>query len=159
MRRVVEGTCWFAVLSGAWVATLSGLSDRADLLAGPVCAVPCAIVAVAARRAMGAAWRPRPRWAAWPALVPAAIGADTARLFGRALPRLLRDRRAGGVMRLADAPPSEDPARAAARRAMGTLIVSASPGTVVVDWPSDARPPTVHALGSGRPDVSSVVTR
>jgi hypothetical protein len=57
-------------------------------------------------------------------------------------------------------PPAEEhDGRAQARQAWGTLLLSATPGSVVVDWPPDGRPAVVHNLGSGPPRMEEVVIR
>lgn len=158
MRTLAEVAAWTVALTLAWIATLSTISAP-ELVAGAVSAVACAAVAVLARRAIGPAWRPEPRWAAWLLRLAAAIPADTVRLLARALPRLVRDRAGGGELRHLPPPPDEEPARAALRRAWGLIVLSASPGSVVVDWPPDGAPALVHELGSGPPSVADVVSR
>jgi len=51
------------------------------------------------------------------------------------------------------------PGPLAARRAFGTLVLSASPGGIVLDWPADGSPILLHELGSGPPALDEAVTR
>ncbi|MEV4754236.1 hypothetical protein AB0J86_03855 [Micromonospora sp. NPDC049559] len=178
MRWVAETATWYAVLLLAWLAMLSSRAAE-ELVAGAVCALPTAVVAVAARRAIRRAWRPRPAWATWPLLLVPAVPADTARLLGRVLPGLLRTRAVGGRTRGAAGgrtrgtagrnrsagrtrgtatPPGEPAARRDLRRAWGTIVLSATPGSVVLRWPADG-PAVLHVLGSGRPSPERTVTR
>jgi hypothetical protein len=59
--RAVEILCWWVLLTGLWLVTLSSVSAP-ELLAAGLCAIPCAFTAQTARRAMNGAWRPAPRW-------------------------------------------------------------------------------------------------
>jgi multisubunit Na+/H+ antiporter MnhE subunit len=157
MRRTAEVAAWWVVLTFVWVASLSA-ATAPDVLAGAVCGLLCAVLAVAARRAIGQAWRPVPRWAAWLGPLLLAVPADTARLLIRVLPRLVRDRRSAGSLRRIR-PPAGEEAAAGFRRAWGTLALSATPGSFVVDWPPDGRPAVIHTLGSGPPQMDEVVVR
>jgi hypothetical protein len=79
-------------------------------------------------------------------------------IFGL-LPAHLRRRAGGGGNRRRRPPLHEEPARAGFRRAWGTLVLSAAPGTVVLDWPPDGAELVYHELGSGRPRLEEVITR
>jgi hypothetical protein len=148
---------WWAVLTAAYTATLS-VATGPELVGAAACAAVCALLAVAARRAARARWRPDRRWAGWLAPLAVSIAGDTARLFTRVLPRLLAGRPSGGKARTM-AEPGDVRARAAARRAFGTLVLSASPGSVVLDWPADGSAIVLHELGSGPPALDEAVTR
>ena len=158
MRTLAEAVAWAVALLLAWVATLSTISAP-EIVAGVVAALLGGGVAALARRVIGQAWRPTKDGVAWLPPLALAIPADTVRLLGRALPRLLRDRGAGGTVRELPPPPAEELAVAAFRQAWGLMVLSASPGSVVVDWPPDGRPPLVHELGSGPPRLAERVTR
>jgi multisubunit Na+/H+ antiporter MnhE subunit len=45
------------------------------------------------------------------------------------------------------------------RQAAATVLVSASPGTVVLDLDADSGEMLLHSLGSGRPHVEEAVQR
>jgi hypothetical protein len=158
MRRVAELGGWWVGLTLAWVVTLSTVTTP-DVLVGAVCALLCAVLAVVARRAIGQAWRPVPRWLTWLGPLALAVPADAARLFVRVLPRLVRDRGPAGRLRSFTPAPDEEVTRARFRQAWGTFAVSATPGSVVVDWPPDGAPAVLHTLGSGRPQMDEVVAR
>ncbi|MCU7726260.1 hypothetical protein ODJ79_21235 [Actinoplanes sp. KI2] len=149
MTRLAEVTVWWVVLTAAYVTTLGAFTVPEFAVAAGV-GLLCAVCAVAARRATRARWSPDPRWAAWLVPLPAAVAADTVRLLSR-LPR-------GGTVRDLPTPRDESPDRAAFRRAWGTVVLSSSPGSVVLDWPPDG-PLTIHELGSGPPHLERRVTR
>jgi hypothetical protein len=144
VRGVGEGVCWWALLVAVWWATLSAGTVQ-EFAVGAACAAVGAIAAVAVRRTVRPGWPPP-----WDALrltarIPAAVVADTVRLFGSVLPSLVRDRSRDGGLRSA----SGGAGRGVAYRAAATLAVSASPGSYVVDWPPDDTAPTVHRLRGG----------
>lgn len=153
-----EAVALTGVLFVIWVGTVAVLTT-AELVTGLVVAVACAVLAVGARRFLGQSWRPEARWARWLLPLVVAVPADAARLLLRVLPRLLRERTRGGRVARERPPAGEEPARAGFRRAWGTLLVSASPGTVVLDWPPGDAEIVVHELGSGPPRMEKVVTR
>jgi multisubunit Na+/H+ antiporter MnhE subunit len=120
MSRAVESGVWWAVLVGVWLTTLSAVNWQ-DLLVAAVLAVPCAIIATLVRRAYGGRWRPASAWR---------LPADIVRGCGALLARRATLRRipVSGL-----------------RKGVKTVVVSASPGTVVLDDKDDAL--LVHALG------------
>ncbi|WP_030437355.1 hypothetical protein [Actinoplanes subtropicus] len=143
MGHVAEAVVWWVVLTAVYVTTLGTFTGPEFAVAIGV-GLLCAVLAVVARHAARARWSVEPRWAAWLVPLPAAIAADTVRLLSR-LPR-------GGTIRDLPAPGS------AFRRAWGTVVLSSSPGSVVLDWPPDG-PLTLHELGSGPPHLDGRVTR
>jgi hypothetical protein len=149
VRRAAEIVVWWPVLTGFYIATL-GVATPSEVLVAAGVGLVCAALAVVARRAAGARWSADPRWAAWLVPLVGAVGADTVRLLGRRRPR-------GGRIRQIPAPTGEPPPRAAFRRAWGTVVLSSSPGSVVLDWPPDG-PLTVHELGAGPPRLERRVT-
>jgi hypothetical protein len=156
-RAAIEVAVWWAVLTVVYIATLSVVTGP-ELLGAAACAAACAVLAVAARRAARARWRPERRWTGWLAPLAVSIAADTVRLFALVLPRLFAGRPSGGKLRTM-AQPGDERARSAARRAFGTLVLSASPGSIVLDWPADGSPIVLHELGSGPPSLPEAVTR
>jgi multisubunit Na+/H+ antiporter MnhE subunit len=154
---VAEVLCWWAASLGLWLLTLSSVSPP-ELTVAIVCGLPCALAARAGRRAIGDAWLPRPVWLGWLAALPASVAADSARLAAL-LPRAVRGRADPGRLRDVQLPEAGPGPVALARRALGTLAISASPATLVVDSdPEDGRL-LVHSLGSGRPHLDRVVAR
>ncbi len=111
---------WWAVLVGVWLTTLSTVNWQ-DLLVAAVVAVPCALAAALLRGVYRGCWRPANAWT-----LPSAVVRGCAALFSRhtALRHI----------------PS-DPVR----KAVKTVIVSASPGTVVLDDEGESL--LVHDLG------------
>ena len=152
MGRVVEVLVWWALLLGVWLLTLVAFSV-AELVAGAVAAVPCAIVAVVGRRAVGGAWRVRPGWLRWLVPLPLAIVSDTYRVLVVALRCRPRSRRLGEV-RLR---PERTKRVARAQQAIATTVLSASPRTLVVDARPDEGVLAVHPLVGGRDRVEEAV--
>lgn len=120
MSRAVESGVWWAVLVGVWLTTLSTVNWQ-DLLVAAGLAVPCAIIATLVRRVYDGRWQPAGAWQ-----LPLDIARGSGALFSRRA-------------RLREIPVS------AARKGVKTIVVSASPGTVVLDDKDDAL--LVHALG------------
>jgi multisubunit Na+/H+ antiporter MnhE subunit len=120
MARAVESAVWWVVLVGVWLTTLNALNWQ-DLLVAAVAAAPCALVATLVRGVYRGQWRPASAWS-----LPVAVAQGCAALFSRrtALRRI---------------------ATSSTRKAVRTVIVSASPGTVVLDDEGDSL--LVHALG------------
>lgn len=158
MRHLPEFLFWEAACTGVWLLTVSSVSAP-ELVAALVCALPCAVLAVVARHAVEGSWHPRAAWARWLLPLPVAVVADAGRvlrlavlaLVGRPIPegdvrtlRLTHDR-AGAVWR--------------ARQSTAVLLVTAAPGTVVLDVDPDSAETVVHSLGSGPPRMEEVVRR
>jgi multisubunit Na+/H+ antiporter MnhE subunit len=120
MSRAVESGVWWAVLVGVWLTTLSTVNWQ-DLLVAAVLAVPCAIIATLGRRVYDGRWQPASAWH-----LPLDIARGSGTLFSRRA-------------RLREIPVS------AVRKGVKTIVVSASPGTVVLDDKDDAL--LVHVLG------------
>jgi multisubunit Na+/H+ antiporter MnhE subunit len=120
MSRAVESGVWWAALIGVWLTTLSTVNWQ-DLLVAAALAAPCAVIATLVRRVYGGRWQPASAW-----LLPVDIVRGSGALFARraTLRRI-------PVSRL--------------RKGVRTVVVSASPGTVVLDDKDDAL--LVHALG------------
>lgn len=148
---------WWGACVGIWLLTLSSVTP-AELTVAIACGLPCALAARAGRRAVSDTWLPRPQWLAWLVRLPASIMADSVRLATLLAPAA-RKRADPGRLRDIQLPGAEPGPVAVARRALASLVVSASPGTVVVD--SDPRNSrlTVHAMPGGWPGLDQVVAR
>ncbi|MEV6612168.1 hypothetical protein [Kutzneria sp. NPDC051319] len=120
MVRAVESAMWWAVLVGVWLTTLSTVNWQ-DLLVAAVLAVPCAVIAASVRLACDGRWRPASAWR-----LPMDIARGSAAL-------------ASSRAELRRIPVS------ALRKGVKTVIVSASPNTVVLDDEGDSL--LVHSLG------------
>src|SRR3954454_10103807 len=90
-RFLLEVAAWEVVLLLVYLAFLSAFSPP-ELVAGGLCALPAAVLAGAARRAVRASWCPAPGWATWFAWLPLAVPADTALLFRQLFRRNLMGR-------------------------------------------------------------------
>src|SRR3954452_3244747 len=77
---IVELLGWWVVAVGVWMASLSAWSGQ-ELLVAAGCAVPCAVAAVGARRAIDGAWRAAAAVVGWVLILPAAIVVDAARVL------------------------------------------------------------------------------
>jgi multisubunit Na+/H+ antiporter MnhE subunit len=148
VARLVEVAVWWVVLVLFWMATLSATSLAEWVVAG-LAALPCALAATAARAVAGGGWRVSAGWSAW--LVPLArvLLAETVRVFALAVrERTTRDAGASTArqMRRVPLPGGEAADRATGRRAVVTALLSATPGTMVVDSPPREPALLVHAL-------------
>jgi hypothetical protein len=76
---------WWLGLTGQWLLTLSTVS-AAELVAAGVVAGPCAFAARSARRAIGAAWRPRIGWVKWLGPIPWTAVRESLRVLFRRVP-------------------------------------------------------------------------
>ena len=120
MARAIESAVWWAVLVGVWLTTLSAV-DAPDLFLAAVAAVPCALVATLVRGVYRGRWRPASAWT-----LPVAVVRGCAALV----------KRHTELRRI--------PVQTV-RKAVKTVVVSAAPGTVVLDDDGDSL--LVHALG------------
>ncbi|MFI6452723.1 hypothetical protein ACIBF6_14310 [Streptosporangium amethystogenes] len=175
MRATTKVFLWWIALLMGWLATVPVVTI-AELLAATGCGLVCAVVAVLVGRLAGLSWRLEPGWGAWLGPLAVAVVADTVRLPVRVVPHMLRDRDWDGrLLRLNPAqagpetkepavtsdtgPDTETPARAAARRAVGTIALSAAPCGLVLDWPADGRPVLLHMLAGDEPSLGRRVIR
>lgn len=157
MRTFAEVLAWWAACVGVWLLTDSSLT-LSDSLIAVGCALPCAVLAVAGRRAVQGSWAPSPRWVRWLVVVPVAVVADGVRVLGIGLTGLV-GRRPDGELRTVRLPRDRPAARWRARQAVATAVVSVAPGTVVVDVDEDSGRMVLHDLGGGRPALEEVVRR
>jgi multisubunit Na+/H+ antiporter MnhE subunit len=158
MRQLPELLLWWAVGVGLWSLTLSSVT-RAELVAAVLSALPCAVLAVLARRAVRGPLSPRLAWLRWLVPVPVAVVVDSVRILGLAAGVLLGRPIPDGDLRRISLPRDDDPQDWQNRQAAATVLVTASPGTVVLDVDPDSGEMLLHELGSGRPLVEQVVQR
>ncbi|MEV8565516.1 hypothetical protein AB0436_07985 [Streptomyces sp. NPDC051322] len=157
MVGAVEILWWWGVAVAIWLATLSSVTLWECVVAA-ACGLPCAVAARAGRRAVGGAWAPRLRWAAWALPWAGAVVADTARVL--LVPLRRRDRsRPLGELREIELPKGESREVAAARVALATMALSATPGSFVVDHDAEEHTLVVHSLVEGHPRMEEVVGR
>lgn len=158
MALLLEAVFWEAACTGLWLLTLSSVNTP-ELATALCAAVPCAVLAVTARRAVGGSWAPRPRWTTWLVPLPVAVLADTARVLARAAGVLAGRRIPDGRVREVRLPRDRPSARWRTRQAAATGLVTAAPGTVVLDVDERSGRMLLHALGDGRPSMEEVVRR
>ena len=158
MGVVLEVAFWWAVGVGLWLVTLSSVSGQ-ELVAATATGLPCAVMAVLARRAVRGPLRPRPAWLRWLLPVPVAVLADSVRVLGVAAGALVGRRIPDGDLRRVTLPRDDARDDWQNRQAAAVVLVSASPGTVALDVDPETGQALVHELASGRPDVLAAVQR
>ena len=144
----IEVLSWTLLTWGVWLLSLSAIDDQ-DLLVGGLCGLGCGVVAAATRRAIGARWHPRLPAVAPTAWLPLAIVVDTAAVLVAAWRPALR----GPQIVEVDIGAQGDAPEAAARRAIATAVVSATPATVVLDVDPGNGRMLVHSLRSPGPSL------
>lgn len=127
---------WWVLLAGLYVALISTITGW-ELLTGLTLGLLIAILAVATRSAERKAYRPSWAWLGWLLPLPGAVVVDTGRLALVLAQRVLLRRDVRGSFRRVQLPRVDDGPRDAARRALASVALSATPGTVVVDVDSD----------------------
>ena len=144
VAAAAEVLWWWLAACGVWLLTLSSV-NAAELVVSLACALPCGLAARAARIALGARWRLRPRWVWWLAPLVVALFVDAARVLLLAVRRHDVEREAG---RLVDVPlpDGETEDVASGRAALATLVMSTTPGTLVVQGDPERRVLTLHSL-------------
>jgi multisubunit Na+/H+ antiporter MnhE subunit len=152
----VEIAAWWAFLVVVWLATLNTFSV-AEVVTAALFAVPAAIAARAARHAAGLRWRVRPGWGRWLLALPAAIAHDLVAAIGLGLRRDTRER--DDEFRRVPLPAEPDAAHRTAREAVTTAVLSATPGSVVVDATADHDELLIHALPAGRTRLERETSR
>lgn len=157
MRVLAEVLFWWAACAGIWLLTLSSVS-LPELLVAAGCALPCAVLAVTARRAVRGSWPLQPDWLRWLPPLPVAVVADGVRVLGRGAGVLI-GRVPTGELRTVQLHRDRAAGRWRTRQALATVLVTATPGTVVLDVAEDSGEMRVHALGAGRPSMEEVVRR
>jgi multisubunit Na+/H+ antiporter MnhE subunit len=150
-----EVLVWWAVGIGVWLLTLSSFAWPEFWLAVAT-TLPCAVMAVVARRAAEAQWAWPWEALRWLALIPVAILTDAAGVLWRPWSQRRPDEGHFSVVRLAAVGHSP---RVATRRALSAIAVSVTPGSYVVDVDPDSGEMTIHSLSSARPRMEEVVAR
>lgn len=147
---VIEATVWSLLLWGVWLLSLSAVGVP-ELVVGGGCALVSGVCAAAARRAIRQRWRPG--WAALAplAVLPAAIVVDTVAV----LLSPLRASTRRGELQTVDVGGAGHTPRQSARRAIVTMIVSATPATVVLDADDTEGTVVVHAMRSPGPSIQN----
>lgn len=158
MRQLPELLFWWAASIGIWLLTLSSMS-LPEVSIAAAAGLPCAVAAIAARRAVGGSWPPRPAWLRWSAPLPLAVAADGVRVLGRAAGVLVGRRIEEGEIRPVQLPRERPEPERQSREAMAVALTSATPGTVVFDLDDDSGRMLLHALGSGHPQVDEAVAK
>ena len=138
---VAEMFSWWVIAIGVWMASLSAYSGQ-ELVVASGCAVPCAVAATAARRAIRGGWSMPSATLPWLLLLPAVVVSDAVRVLSWPLRS-----RSGGTMHTLDIGVRGSSARANGRRAAAAFVLSSTPGSYVVAADEQAGTLTVHGLG------------
>lgn len=152
MAAFLETTGWTVVAVMVWLTTLSA-ATLPEVCFALGAGVLCGSAASAGRRALGGAWRFRLRWLLWIFPLTGSILAETADLCRAAVigPR-------PGRMSEYELP--DDPVEILmGREALGTLAMSATPGSVVADCDPERRRLVAHVLLSAGPRVEEAIRR
>jgi len=158
VRQLAEVALWWAACVGTWLLTLSSVNTP-ELVTAVVAGLPCAVLAVLARRAVRGPLAPRAAWLRWLLPVPVAVVADSARVLGVAAGALVGRRIPEGDLRRVALPRDADDSAWQNRQAATVVLGTASPGSVVLDIDPDSGEALVHELASGPPDVVAAVQR
>ena len=135
LRRLKFWIAWFLPLLALWLAFVGTLAT-AEVVLGLVAAAVAATAADLVRAQDLVRFRMEVRWLRGLGGIPWQVLRDTW-LLAAALWRHLRGRPVRGVFRVVPFPTEPDDARAAARRALATGIVSVAPNTMVVGVEDD----------------------
>lgn len=155
--QAIEVGVWTVVLTGLWVSTLT-VAGGIELAVAAGCSLGCALLATGTRGALDISMRPRLGWLTWVARLPAAVVGDLGRLAAAVTRTVRHDTPLGATRRLGL--PGEDPRNAEARRALGSLAISATPGSFVVDVTTDGGSTLIlHALSEQPSPLERTVAR
>lgn len=143
LRIAVEIIAVSGASLGVWLLSLSSVSSE-ELLVGGVSALVCGVAAAVVRRRIGGHWLLACDLIRPALSLPGAIAADTVGVLASPW-RPGRRRARYSDVDIGAAGPSS---RAAARRAIASLMVSATPGTVVVAADPETGRLTVHSFAS-----------
>jgi multisubunit Na+/H+ antiporter MnhE subunit len=160
-RRGLEALVWWAACLGVWLVSLSALSGG-EILVATVASLGPAVLAVVVRETAGNTWSLRrvrpdrrlPGRLGAVALLPVVLVADTIQALGSVPARHQgRFRRVRVTDARGDAPDNRG------RRAVATLAVSVTPGSVVADIDPETGEALVHVLSEHGPDMVGMATR
>lgn len=147
-RRAVEVVVWWALAYAVWLLSLSTVPLQ-ELAVAALCALPCGVAAAGARWAIGESWAVKPRWLRPMLVLPFAIVSDAIQVLFSAL-RLQPSE--GRFQRVPSSATGSD-AHARGRRALATGLVTASPGSYVLDVDPDSGEMLIHSLASRGPRI------
>lgn len=155
MRVGAEVAAWWAITFAVWLVTLSTVT-ASEVVVAAGCALACAIPAPWLRRANDGVWKPQWGWLRWVPLMLRQLPGDTWSVWRRALAGRRCEQKAQWTrLQL----PNEGADVAATRRAVATLALGATPGTVVVDSDPEENSIVLHRLGARSGRLESAVTQ
>lgn len=136
---------WWGASMVGWIA-LTTTFDPAELVAGAVAAAVAATAAELVRGAGMIGFRPRLRWFLRAPRVARRTLIDTGVVLEALWMHVTGRRRMSGAFRVIDFDPGGDDPTSAARRALMTAAISATPNTYVVGIDRDRHVMLVHQL-------------
>jgi multisubunit Na+/H+ antiporter MnhE subunit len=152
----IELVAWWAALIVVYLASLT-TAATAEYVAAVLAGLVSALLAVAGRRASRAAWKAPKRLGRMLLVFPLALASDAARTLALLLrPRTLL-RTTGSLTELIL--PVESRRTAAGRQAMGSVVVSATPASLVIDDDPDRGRLTVHRIVRSALDLAEEVVK
>lgn len=155
MRAWLEVTVWWAVLVLVWLASLNSFA-YAEAVVAAVLAVPCAVAARRARQVPRVSWRLRRGWARWLLRVPWTVTHDTVAMLVLAVRPERTDEDEFTDVRLAR---KAGAGERAGWEAAATTVLSATPGSIVVDAGEDHDRLLVHTVPIPDTGLREAVTR
>lgn len=155
MRTLPEAVIWWAVLTLVWLATLGTVSAEELAVAGGAAAFGAAM-ACWGRRVVQGQWHIQAGWIRGLLVLPWAVLHDMVVVLRLVLHPA---RKAEGEFR--EIPLAADRARArrSAREAVATMMISATPGSLVVDGADRDQHLVIHTLPGGDTTVQRAVRR
>jgi len=154
VARWGELLAWWLISISVWMLSLSAYSG-AEMVAAVLAALPCALAAVGARLVVQGNWRPGLESLTALAALPTSIARDSVLVL--LMPWTRRHVGASGLREI-DLHAAGDSSAANGLRALGLTLLSASPGSYVVDADPTRGTAMVHALtGSSR--LEQILTR
>lgn len=155
MRTLPEAVIWWAVLTLVWLATLSTVSAEELAVAGGA-AVLGAAMACWGRGVVRGRWHIPAGWARGLLVLPWAVLHDAVVVLRLAFRPAQKTEGEFREVPLAD---NRGRARRSAREAVATMMLSATPGSLVVDGADRHQHLVIHTLPDGDTTVQRAVRR
>lgn len=152
-RRALEALLWWGICWGIWLLSLSELAGD-EMVMAALCAIPCALLAVAGRIAAEHAYGLRPGWLLPALAFPAAVVSDTVQVLASAVTR-----RAGRFETIPVSGARGHGALPEGRRAIAGLFITVTPGSFLADIDPDTGEAVVHVLAERGPSMARLAGR
>lgn len=155
LTLAAELAAWWAATLGLWLLTLASV-NAPDLMIAVPSSLVCAVLAIGVRRTLGGNWRWPGGTARWVVKLPLAVVTDAVGVL--VLPFRPGGRSRAGEWIRVPVLPGADPRRTT-KRAVASVLVSSTPGSVVVHDDEDTGELLVHSLVQSRWSMEGVVRR